>query len=208
MKLGKSLKQYVGYFLSQTLVYNCNDYVTAIAFINELQVTHSYKHLVKQEVTKMRYIHTRAQKYIQIEDATRSSANCSPKQGVKWRNRRQHVPPKKTPSWVVGRIDKPAQYLIKVQGDKANFNLFKVSVDQVYSAIKDQEFIRRPRPLLFNPKGPGARKYCAFHDGMDHHTVNCRSLQRQPQELVNRGYLQEFVLNPGQASESKVRPSP
>jgi len=29
--------------------------------------------------------------------------------------------------------------------------------------------------------------------------------QRQLQELVNRGYLKEFILNPGQASETKVQ---
>ena len=61
------------------LVYNCNDDVAAAAFISGLLVTHSYKYLVKHEVTKMRDILTRAQEYIQIEDATRSSANHSPK---------------------------------------------------------------------------------------------------------------------------------
>ena len=60
------------------LVYNCNDDVVAAAFIIRMHVTHSfYKYLVKHEVTKMRDILTRAQKYILIENATRSSANCS-----------------------------------------------------------------------------------------------------------------------------------
>jgi len=69
MKPGESLKHYVSYFQSQmALPYNCNDYVVAAAFINGLQVTHSfYKHLVKNEVIRMRDILSRAQKYIQIE---------------------------------------------------------------------------------------------------------------------------------------------
>jgi len=75
----------------------------------------------------------------------------------------------------------------------------------VYNAIKNQEFIRCPRPLLSNQKGPKAGKYCAFHDSMGHHTVDCRSFWRQLQELVNQGYLQKFVLNPGQLSETKVK---
>jgi len=46
-----------------TLVYNCNDYVVVDVFISELQVIHSfYKHLVKNEVTRMRGIFSRAQK--------------------------------------------------------------------------------------------------------------------------------------------------
>ena len=39
------------------LVYNCNEDVVAAAFISGLQVTNPfYKHLVKNEVTKMRDI--------------------------------------------------------------------------------------------------------------------------------------------------------
>jgi len=60
-----------------TLVYNCNDNVVAVAFISGMQVTHSYKHLVKYEVTKMR--DNRVQKYMQIEDATRNFTNRSPR---------------------------------------------------------------------------------------------------------------------------------
>ena len=47
------------------MVYNCNDDVTAVMFVSGLKVTHSfYKHLVKYEVTKMRDILSRPQKYI------------------------------------------------------------------------------------------------------------------------------------------------
>ena len=111
----------------------------------------------------------------------------------------QPVPPKKTLSQAVRAVNKPARNLTKAHRDEANF------MNKVYSAIKDQKFIKCLRPLPSNPKGPGARKYCAFHDGMGHRTVNCRSLQRQLQELVNQGYLQEFVLNPEQPSETKVK---
>ena len=47
MKSGESLENYISHFQSQmTLVYNYNEDVAAAAFINGLQVTHSfYKHL-------------------------------------------------------------------------------------------------------------------------------------------------------------------
>ena len=62
------------------LMHNSNDDVVAVVFINGLKITHSfYKHLVKYEIIEMRDIFTHTQKYIQIEDATRNSANCSPK---------------------------------------------------------------------------------------------------------------------------------
>ena len=35
----------------------------------------------------------------------------------------------------------------------ANFTQFKVSIDRVFSAIQDQSWVSRPRPLSYNPKG-------------------------------------------------------
>jgi len=72
MKPGESLKNYVNHFQSQmALVYNYNDDVAVAAFISGLQVTYSfYNHLVKNDVTKMRDILVRAQKYMQIKEAT------------------------------------------------------------------------------------------------------------------------------------------
>jgi len=58
MSSKESLKSYVNYFQSQmSLVYNCNGDVATAAFISGLQVTRPfYKHLVKNDVTKMRDI--------------------------------------------------------------------------------------------------------------------------------------------------------
>jgi len=58
MKSGESLKNYVSYFKSQmALVFNCNEDIVVVTLISGLQVTHSfYKHLVKNDVTKMRDI--------------------------------------------------------------------------------------------------------------------------------------------------------
>jgi len=46
------------------LVYNCNDDVAVVAFVSRLQISHSYKHLVKYEVIRTRDILSRAQKYM------------------------------------------------------------------------------------------------------------------------------------------------
>jgi len=56
------------------MVYNCSDDVVAATFIVRLQTDHSfYKHLVKHDITNMKDILSRAQKYVQLEEAIRSS---------------------------------------------------------------------------------------------------------------------------------------
>jgi len=62
------------------LVYNYNEDVIVVVFITRLQVTHLfYKHLVKNNVTKMRDILIRAQKYMQIKEATWAVTSRPPK---------------------------------------------------------------------------------------------------------------------------------
>ena len=58
------------------LIYNYNEDVAIVAFISGLQNINSfYKYLVKNDVTKMRDTLVRAQKYIQIEGATRAATS-------------------------------------------------------------------------------------------------------------------------------------
>jgi len=78
-------------------------------------------------------------------------------------------------------------------------------MDYILNAIKDQNWVRHPRPLPRKLKGPGAREYYTFYDGMGHRNVDCHSLRRQLQELVNRGYLKDFITNLRQLSETRVQ---
>ena len=105
MKPGERLKSYINYFQSQmTLVYNCDEDVATAAFISGLQVIYSFfKHLVKNDVTKVRDILVRAQKYMQIEEATRSAITrplreakgaVSPKEKSKSHSVAVHKPPR------------------------------------------------------------------------------------------------------------------
>ena len=85
---GESLKNYVSYFQSQiALVYNCNEDVAVATFISGLQFIHPfYKHLMKNDVIKMRDILVRAQKDMQIEETTRGDTNCPPNKGPRARS--------------------------------------------------------------------------------------------------------------------------
>jgi len=134
MKSGESLKQYIIYFQSQmATVYNCNDDVAVAAFIGGLQGIHSfYRYLVKHEITKMRYILTRAKKYIQIEDVTRANVNRSPKKGRELEGQKiQSALPKKASNRAVNAVNKTSQNPTKHCGGEADTTLFKIHVDRV-----------------------------------------------------------------------------
>jgi len=50
--------------------------------------------------------------------------------------------------------------------------------------------------------------YCVFHEGRVHPTADCRTLQRHLPDLVNEGYLREFILNLELPSEIRVQRQP
>ena len=75
------------------LVYNCNEDVAAVTFISGLQVTNPfYKHLMENDVTEMRDILVRAQKYIQIEEVTRATSSCPRDKGLRSRSQSHNFP--------------------------------------------------------------------------------------------------------------------
>jgi len=115
------------------LVYNCNDDVAFVTFVSGLQITHSfYKHLVKYEVTKTREIFSRAQKYIQIKDATQSVVDCTSKMEDKGKKSKLPSPAafsKNNQNRPFSAIYKqPTRNLAKSYREEADFTLFKISV--------------------------------------------------------------------------------
>ena len=77
------------------LVYNCNEDEAFATFISRLHVTYSfYKHLMKHDINME--ILPRAQKYVQLEEATRDSTIRSPKQESKGEKTKPQSAPKKT----------------------------------------------------------------------------------------------------------------
>jgi len=83
MRPRDSPKSYINFFKSQlTKVSNCGKEVYALSFINRLQIAHPlYIYLMKHNITKMNEILTRAQPYIQLEEAMKASSNHTAKPG-------------------------------------------------------------------------------------------------------------------------------
>ena len=170
----------------------------------------STKHLVKLDITNMKDILSRAQKYVQLEEATRGSTTRPPKQESEGEKTKPHSAPKKIQNWGQHNFKKrdlnwvlPGTPLRSTELD-TDFTLFKTSIDRIFSAIQNQSWLRYPKPLSPNSKGSGG-DYSAFHNGMGQRTIDCRHLQKHLQELVNQGYLREFILNPEKPSEVKVQ---
>ena len=122
------------------LVYNCNEDIASAAFISGLQVTNSfYKYLVKNDITKMRDILIRAQKYIQIEEATRATFSRPLRQRLEADKPKPQFPQSKNMS--PSTIRKPSRHAAEYSKEsEAELDLisFWVPIDQIFNAIKDQ----------------------------------------------------------------------
>ncbi|XP_030949965.1 uncharacterized protein LOC115973866 [Quercus lobata] len=55
--------------------------------------------------------------------------------------------------------------------------------------IKDEHYLKWPRPLHSSPNVRDKNKYCRFHKDHGHHTEDCRDLKEQIEELIRKGKL-------------------
>nr|XP_023877162.1 uncharacterized protein LOC111989567 [Quercus suber] len=70
-------------------------------------------------------------------------------------------------------------------------------VDQILTKIKDEQYIKWPRPLHSSPSVHSKRKYCRFHKDHGQYIEDCRDLKEQIKELIQKGKLQKYVKRGG-----------
>ena len=75
-------------------------------------------------------------------------------------------------------------------------------VDIILAQIKDEYYLKWPRPLHSSPNVRDKKKYCHFHKDHNHYTEDCRDLKEQIEELIRKGKLQRFMKN-GKPSRSR-----
>ena len=68
--------------------------------------------------------------------------------------------------------------------------------------IKDEHYLKRPRPLHSSPNVRDKKKYYRFHKDRDHYTKDYRNLKEQIEELIRKGKLQKYVKK-GDTSRSR-----
>jgi len=120
-------------------VHNCNENVAATAFISGLQVIHSfYKYLVKNDVTKMRDILIRAQKYMQIEKTTQSATNHPLNKDPRARSRDSSPPEEESKSQLCccPQDTRHARELNKDGATEPDLIPFRILVDHVFMPSK------------------------------------------------------------------------
>ena len=66
-------------------------------------------------------------------------------------------------------------------------------IDKILMQIKDEHYLKWPRPLHSSPKVRDKKKYCRFHRDHGHYTKDCRDLKEQIEELIRKGKLQKYV---------------
>ena len=77
-----------------------------------------------------------------------------------------------------------------------------MSVNKILAQIKDEHYLKWPRPLYSLPNVRDKKKYCHFQKDHGHYTKDCRDLKEQIEELIRKGKLQSFVKK-GEPSKSR-----
>nr|XP_023895760.1 uncharacterized protein LOC112007618 [Quercus suber] len=95
------------------------------------------------------------------------------------------------------RLDRRINDGVRRKDDKnprtVKFTPFVMPVDKILAQIKDEHYLKWPRPLHSSPNVRDKSKYCRLHKDHGHYTEDCRDLKEQIEELIRRGKLQKFV---------------
>ena len=59
--------------------------------------------------------------------------------------------------------------------------------------IKDEPWLKWPKPLSTSSRKCDSKKYCCFHKDHGHYIDECRDLKEQIEELIQWGKLQKLV---------------
>ncbi|XP_052181931.1 uncharacterized protein LOC127794725 [Diospyros lotus] len=82
-------------------------------------------------------------------------------------------------------------------GSPVSYTSLNASRAEILLALEDKNYLRRPPPLKSPPNTRSKKKYCCFHRDHGYETEDCIQLKEEIQELINRGYLRDFVSQGG-----------
>ena len=75
------------------------------------------------------------------------------------------------------------------------FTPLVMPINKILMQIKDEYYLKWPRPLHSSPQIHNKNKYYHFHKDHGHYTEDCRDLKEQIEELIQKGKLQKYVKN-------------
>ncbi|KAH9672846.1 putative LRR receptor-like serine/threonine-protein kinase [Citrus sinensis] len=98
-----------------------------------------------------------------------------------------------TPPTQNGANRERAVHLIDQNQDYGRYTSLKISLDEVYEAIKDRGLLCLPAPITKPSSMRDRGRYCKFHGTHGHTTADCRDLKTQVEDFVRNRYLDEFI---------------
>ncbi|XP_065620093.1 uncharacterized protein LOC136063518 [Quercus suber] len=187
----ETLRSYVKRFTRETLeVDEADDMVQLTTFKAGLRSRELVSSLTKNLPKTMAEMLLKAQKYMNAEDALAAIKDVD-RPGDKGRReddrrgQKRDRPDRQTNDGVRRKDDKNTRMV--------KFTLLVMPVDKILAQIKDEHYLKWPRPLHSSPNVRDKSKYCRFHKDHGHYTEDCRDLKEQIEELIRKGKLQKFM---------------
>ena len=178
-------------FTRETLeVDEANDNVQLTTFKAGLRSRDLVASLAKNPPKTMAEMLLKTQKYMNVEDAVAAIRDVQ-KPGDKGRKDDECTGHKrKRPDCRIAdgnrRKDDKSAWVVK-------FTPLVMPVDKILMLIKDEHYLKWPRPLHSSPNVRDKNKYCRFHKDHGHYTEDCWDLKEQIEELIQKGKLQKYV---------------
>ena len=147
----------------------------------------------------------RANKYINAEEMMKVKRAEQPDRKEREKEKKKPVVEQKTDYRLSRAPDHPG--FGGARGSPTSYTPLNTSRAEILLALEDKDYLRRPPPLKSPPNTRNKKKYCRFHRDHDHDTEDCIQLKEEIQELINRGYLRDFVGRGGMSS-GKVESKP
>ncbi|XP_030949154.1 uncharacterized protein LOC115973053 [Quercus lobata] len=171
----ETLRSYVKRFTQETLeVDEADDKVQLTTFKAGLRSRDLVASLAKNPPKTMAEMLLKAQKYMNAEDAL-ATIKDTERPGDKAKREDDRRGQKR---------DRP---------DRRNNDGNRRRDDKNPRTIKDEHYLKWPRPLHSSPNVRDKNKYCRFHRDHGHNTEDCRDLKEQIEELIRKGKLQKYV---------------
>ena len=162
-------------FTRETLeVDEADDKVQLTTFKARLRSRDLVASLAKNPPRTMVEMLLKAQKYMNAEDAV-VVIRDDEKSGDKGRKEDEHRGQKRK------RPDRRTTEVNRRRDDKSTrtvkFTPLVIPVDKILMQIKDEHYLKWPRPLHSSPYVCDKNKYCRFHKDHGHYTEDCRDLK-------------------------------
>ncbi|XP_030963629.1 uncharacterized protein LOC115984758 [Quercus lobata] len=187
----ETLRSYVKRFTRETLeVDEADDKVQLTTFKVGLRSRDLVASFTKNPPKTMAEMLLKAQKYMNVEDALATIKDVE-KPGDKTKKEDESRGQKRE------RPNHQNNDKNRKKDDKGprtvRFTPLVMPVDKILTQIKDEHYLKWPRPLHSFPNVRDKNKYCRFHKDHSHNIEDCRDLKEQIEELIRKGKLQRYV---------------